>query len=303
MNIVFFVSLNGIGPCTILGCLIDKIKLLYPESKYIFKTENLQRFHFVKYNYLKNLDYAPKYNIKYNDIVIHVIDPRNIPTIGIDVFIDNIGDYWHYIDKHKLYLERLLLYYLGIANSDRFYITGYLNTYNRTSQLEKFAFVDKYIKKAKINNKITKCVLFIGSFKEKNIVFDNFIKKSNLFIFKKTTDRKSIVSEMIHSEVIVTHPGINTISESLYLRKPFVYIEPANLEQELNLNIVKKYGLGVTLKKFDSCQIIKKINRLKKYYDIYRRNIDYFVKYNRINFDSKLDCFLNGMYNDIKGNL
>jgi len=303
ISVVFFVSTNGLGPTIITGCVIERLSKLLSNLntiRMIFKTNCKMRFEFIKQNYLNQIDFNPEYEIKSTDLVIHIIDPRNIPSKGYDVFIDNMGDYWHYIFKHKMYTARLQLYFNGIMKSKKYFLTSFISKGINKISFNHFCFVDKFIINSK--NKIQKDgIFFIGSFKLKNISFDDSFSQDYNLPVSRCLDRLQLVDKVCSHKTIITHPGINSICESFFLNKPFFYIHPANTEQKYNAWIIKRYGLGLVFECNNRKGFKDKLNIFNKNYDMYAKNIfDFISKYNLSFNPNILDHFLIGVLDDYK---
>jgi len=270
-------------------------------NKIILKTNDDLRYKLILQNYCDKVVLDPNYVVCKDDLVFHIIDPRNICSGHNNVFIDNIGDYWCYLGRTKQYEHRLNLYYNGINNSSHSFITSFenLNTTNRYP-LHHFAFIDKHIVnkmfKSNCSNStmLSDDVLYLGSFKSKNELFDQNVKNTDIFNYTRTTDRRKIVDLIFNSSLIVTHPGINSISESLYLNKPYIYVAPANLEQTINCDIIERHGLGIVIKEYSEINLELGFKQMRLQYNEYKQNIDKFVKLNQISF-SNFEEFLRGI--------
>ncbi|MDD4984051.1 MAG: glycosyltransferase [Candidatus ainarchaeum sp.] len=296
MAIVCFLSMNGFGPAVMLGQIVQNLLILFPNRKCILKTPSIERHDFIKKNYCHHLCYDPNYKVTKKDIVIHIIDPRNIPTSGRDIFIDNLGDYWNYLFKHNLFQERLNLFKKGIRESDFCFLSSL--TKNKTpwgDKYNKFLFVDNYITKIKKTN--GSGLAIIGSYKTKNAIWDKENILQSQLVFSKS--RKHFSQIIAKNEIIVTHPGLCSLSESMYLNKPYIYIHPANLEQALNTQIITKYNLGLVIQD----QALSNINGLKLEYGLKKDSIIKsmlsFKKQRHIYNNKKLFDFLRGALYDL----
>jgi len=296
MAIVCIVSRNGYGPAVMLGTILEILSTLLPKVKYVFKTPSAERFDFVKRNYCKNLCYLPTYQIRTQDIVLHIIDPRNIPSHGKDIFIDNMGDYWNYLFEHNLFLERLNLFKRGIINSNYYFLSSLL--------LKKTPWGNKYNRVLFVDNRITQTkttsnggLVVVGSYKTKNLLWDKKYLSHLKPLFCK--ERNEFVNIIAKSKMIITHPGMCSISESLYLNKPYVYMHPANLEQNLNVDIIKKYDLGLIIQDsiIKSGQTIDLEFESKK--QLFIKNIQRFKKQRGLYKEMQLFNFLKGVVDDI----
>ena len=297
MAIVCFVSCNGLGPTVMLGQVLFYLLKINPFNNYIFKTNNVDRYEFIKKNYCPKIKYCPAYDITKNDFVLHIINPRNIPTKGRDIFIDNIGDYWNYIYKNNIYLERLFLFKNGILESNYYFVSSLQENKTPWGQsYKKYLFVDDYIKKLQLGDNLSTEPIFFGSYKEKNKVWDTSIKEK--FNFLITSDRKIVADAIRTRETIISHPGMFSISESLFLTKPYVYIHPANMEQNLNAEIITNNGLGKVITDEEIPTVDKQIVEFLEHKKIFEKNIIEFKKSNNLYNNNSLFNFLDGIIND-----
>jgi len=299
MNIVFFLSCNGIAPAVIAGTILENLeKILNPKLnfKLILKTDDKLRYLLLSKNYNKNIQLNPKYVIKESDLVFHIIDPRNIKTCGKDIFIDCLGDYWSYINKKKLFELRLKLYIDGTVNSDYFFGTSFFRKNIYGKRLHNFGFIDKHIKQLPTNGSNICKTVFIGSYKKKNKLYDDSLAHKKKINFVRSINRKKICRLFNQYKFVIVHPGINTIAESIYLNKPFLYIAPANIEQTYNTKFIKRHKLGVVITDASLQNIQRGIYKLKCNYNIYKKNIETFCSKYNISFETELYNFLKRVY-------
>jgi len=297
MNIVFFLSCNGIAPAIIAGTILENLKLIIKSKhKLILKTNDKLRYDLLYLNYNKNLKLDIHYKIKKSDFVFHIIDPRNINTCGKDIFIDCLGDYWQYIRKKNLFGLRSRLYFEGLNKADYFFGTSLLRKTVNGKKLYHFGFIDNYIKQKQFNMRTKNEIIFIGSYKTKNENYDQMLKNDVKLNFFRSLNRKDVCVLIHKAKYVIVHPGINVITESLYLKKPFLYIAPANVEQTHNAKIITRYKLGVVVINASSDNILKGINKLKRNYKLYEKNINNFCLKQDIYFEKKLNDFLKMVY-------
>jgi len=307
INVVILVSKNGLCPTILSGVIIERLlKLKDNKFKFIFKTDCNFRHSFIFNNYSREVIFDPNYIIKSTDFVIHIINPREIPSGGYDVFIDILGDYWNYIYNHKLYSERLKLYLDGIKYSKNQFLTSLISKGFKGIKFKHYCIVDNAIRKNNVQSfsyTEDRLPLFLGSFKTKNINFDiSFAKKCNI-VSKQYLLRSELVKNIVNASTILLHPGMNSIFESIFLNKPFIFVGPANTEQKYNSWIISHYNLGCVLK-LNNLDAFNKNRRIfNKNYSLYIYSIKNFIKKYNISTDiSILDNFLQGAINDFERN-